>query len=329
MSAATNGLGWLRKRLSELRSVKTVAETELKPRIAVVTDSAAALPTDLIAEFGNGQLSVVPMPVMVDGEIYSEGDDELIEVLSLALAAGKAIKTSRPSPGQFERVYQALADQGFDGIFSVHISAELSGTVDAARLAASRVAIPVQVVDSRTVAMAQGFGVRAALLAAAAGGDLPVVAAAAQKAFESSTVFFYVPSLEQLRRGGRIGAAASWLGTVLAIKPILSVRDGQVVPLERVRSASKAILRVEELAKAELARRTNLSSIAIHDFGNPAQGKLMLEKLAEINEPPEEIFISDLPAVLAAHVGLGVLAVVIADLGSATESSNLPPQDTQ
>lgn len=325
MTESSSAFGWLRKRLAELRG-SAAQPSALLPRIAVVTDSAAALPAEVIEAFGDGQLTVVPMPVMVNGEIFSEGDDELTEVLSLALAAGKSVKTSRPSPGQFERVYQSLADQGFVAILSLHISAELSGTVEAARLAARRVAVPVEVLDSRTVAMAQGFGVRAALFTAATGAGLDDVSAAASQALEATTVYFYVPSLEQLRRGGRIGSAASWLGTVFAIKPILGVADGQVVPLERVRSAAKAILRIEELAVQELTRRTSPSSVAVHDFGNRNQALELIERITQSSANPAEMFISDLPSVLAAHVGLGVLAVVISDAAPMISLTTLPPE---
>ncbi|NYE94362.1 DegV family protein with EDD domain [Psychromicrobium silvestre] len=303
MDETTGAFAWLRRRLH--RPVEQARP--LSPRVAVVTDSAAALPTELVFD----RLVVVPMPVMVDGQIFGEGDEDLSAKLSLALAAGKEVKTSRPSPGQFERVYQSLADRGFDSVLSLHISGELSGTVEAARLATDRVSIPVQVLDSRTVAMAQGFGVLAALRSSAGGESLDLVATAAQRALDTSTVFFYVPSLEQLRRGGRIGAAASWLGTVLAIKPILSVSNGQVVPLERVRSSAKAIGRLDELVAAELSRRDQASSVAVHHFGNRSQAEALLGRLALLPTPPAEAVLSDLPAVLAAHVGLGVLAVVI------------------
>lgn len=328
MNEPSSSFGWLRRRLAELRGAGAKQEP-VQARVAVVTDSAAALPGELMAAFDAGALTVVPMPVMVDGEIFSEGDEELTQRLSLALAAGKPVKTSRPSPGQFERVYQSLADQGYEAIVSVHISAELSGTVEAATLAAKRVAVPVSVLDSRTVAMAQGFGVRAALLTAATGASSAEVLVAAEQMLASTKVLFYVPSLEQLRRGGRIGNAASWLGTVLAIKPLLSVADGRVVPLERVRSANRAVARVAELAREEVAGRLVPSSVAVHDFGNRPEALALLERVNGSNGStagPAEIFLSDLPAVLAAHVGLGVLAVVVSDLSAPGPSSNTPQQ---
>ncbi|WP_394937876.1 DegV family protein [Psychromicrobium sp. YIM B11713] len=308
MKKLTEGAsGWLAKLVGRRDSPAELLAENAAPRIAIVTDSAAALPRD----FASASLEVLTLPIMVDGEIYAEGEEELSTALSLALASGKDVKTSRPSPGQFERVYQSLADRGFQAILSIHLSAELSGTVDSAKLAAKRIAIPVEVMDSRTVAMAQGFGVRAALQAAERGDSLDAAVLAAHAALDSSKVFFYVPSLEQLRRGGRIGAAASWIGTMLAIKPILSVADGQIVPLERIRSAPKAISRLDELVAAELAVRGQPSSVAIHSFGNREQAEELLIRLQALAVPPAESFITEVPPVLGAHVGLGVLAVVI------------------
>ena len=282
-------------------------------RTAVVTDSAAALPADWVAAFaGAGILTVVPMPVMVGEEIYGEGEDDILETIALALATGKSVKTSRPSPGQFEQAYRAALQRGYEAVVSVHISGGLSGTADAARLAAARVGIPVEVVDSRTVGMAQGMAVQAAVALAADGGEAADVAAAAIQEAARAKVYFYVPSLEQLRRGGRIGAAASLLGTMLAIKPILAVDDGKIVPLEKVRSAARAVARLEEIVAADAAARPGESvRLAVHHFGNPQEAESLAVRLnAALPQcPPAQI--SSLPAVLAAHAGLGVLAVIV------------------
>ena len=156
---------------------------------------------------------------------------------------------------------------------SIHISGELSGTADSARLAAARVGIPVEVMDSRTVGMAQGMGVQSAVVAAADGRSAGEVRAFADERLARTKVYFYVPSLEQLRRGGRIGAAASLWGTMLAIKPILAVDGGKVVPLEKVRSAPRAIARLEEIAAADaLSRPVGEARIAVHHFGNRSRG---------------------------------------------------------
>ncbi|MGA7206775.1 MAG: DegV family protein [Specibacter sp.] len=285
------------------------------PRIAVVTDSAAALPPQWVAQHSaGGAVTVVSMPVIIGEDVYSDDDAELETHISLALAAGRAVRTSRPSPGQFDRVYQAAADSGFDAVVSFHISKKLSGTLEAAELAAGRAGIPVHVLDSGTVGMAQGIGVQAAVVAAAAGANVEGVLAAARDASAATTVFFYVPSLEQLRRGGRISMASSWVGTVLDIKPLLGIRDGAVVPLEKVRSAAKAIARLEALAAAEIGSRVpGRAQVSLHHFGNEHQAQSMGEALQADCPGLAAANLTRLPAVLAAHAGLGVLVVVVAN----------------
>ncbi|HSO91378.1 MAG TPA: DegV family protein [Arthrobacter sp.] len=314
------GWPWLKERLSGLRQAKQSAEgpgtgPAAVVRTAVVTDSAAALPADWVrAVSADGRLTVVPMPVMVGAEIYGEGEDDIAETIALALASGRPVKTSRPSPGQFEQAYLAALGSGFESVVSLHISGELSGTVDSARLAAARVGIPVEVLDSRTVGMAQGMGVQGAVAAAAGGAGAAAVRESAEHELARTKVYFYVPSLEQLRRGGRIGAAASLWGTVFSIKPILAVEDGKVVPLEKVRSAAKAIARLKEIVVADAAARPpGQARLAVHHFGNPAEAEQLASQLAEEVPGCAPVQISALPAVLAAHAGLGVLAVIVGE----------------
>ncbi|MDV2979311.1 UNVERIFIED_CONTAM: DegV family protein [Actinomycetes bacterium ARC8] len=315
---------WVRARLPARRRGQEGPATQAAAvvRTAMVTDSAAALPADWTAGLsGDGRLTVIPMPVMVGDEIYGEGEDDISETIALALASGTPVKTSRPSPGQFEQAYRSAQQRGFEAVVSVHISGELSGTADAARLAAARVGIPVEVVDSRTVGMALGMAVQAGVRAAAAGGDAASVAAAAAEQAARTKVYFYVPSLEQLRRGGRIGPAASLLGTMLAIKPILAVDGGKIVPLEKVRSAAKAVARLEEIVAADAGGRPAPAvRLAVHHFGNPDEAKGLAERLARALPqcPPAQA--SSLPAVLAAHAGLGVLAVIVGEEPAATGS---------
>ena len=308
---------WVRARIAALRPAARpgTQRAAMAPvvRTAVVTDSAAALPAEYVRELPrDGLLTVTPMPVMVGQEIYGEGEDDILETIALALAAGTQVKTSRPSPGQFEQAYRALERRGYESVVSVHISGELSGTADAARLAARRVGIPVEVVDSCTVGMAQGMAVQAAVEAASGGAPAAAVAAAATAQAADTRVYFYVPSLEQLRRGGRIGAAASLLGTMLAIKPILAVDGGRIVPLEKVRSAARAVARLEEIVVAEAGKHQEAGvRLAVHHFGNPGEAEGLAARLAGALPQCAAPQISSLPAVLAAHAGLGVLAVIV------------------
>ncbi len=313
----------IRARLLARRRQETPAtRADAVVRTAVVTDSAAALPADWAAGLtGDGRLTIIPMPVMVGDEIYGEGEDDILETIALALASGTSVKTSRPSPGQFEQAYAAAQRRGFESVVSVHISAGLSGTADAARLAAGRVGIPVEVVDSGTVGMALGMAVQEAARVAGEGADAVAAAAAATGQAARTKVYFYVPSLEQLRRGGRIGAAASLWGTMLAIKPILGVDGGKIVPLEKVRSAVRAVARLEEMVAADASARTAADvRLAVHHFGNQAEAEGLAKRLeAALPQcPPAQI--SSLPAVLAAHAGLGVLAVIVGDNLAAGEA---------
>ncbi|HEX9087377.1 MAG TPA: DegV family protein [Arthrobacter sp.] len=313
---------WLKERLIPLRQARRPeAVPETAPatvRTAVVTDSAAALPADWVRALSvDGRLTVVPMPVMVGTEIYGEGEDDIADTIAVALASGRPVKTSRPSPGQFEQAYLAAQRRGFESVVSVHISGELSGTADSARLAAARVGIPVEVVDSRTVGMAQGMGVQGAVVAAADGRTAAEVREFVEELLARTRVYFYVPSLEQLRRGGRIGAAASLWGTMLSIKPILAVEDGRVVPLEKVRSAAKAIARLKEIVVADAAGRPEgQARLAVHHFGNPVEAEQLAAQLTASVPGCTAVQISALPAVLAAHAGLGVLAVIVGESGT-------------
>ena len=321
---------WLKERLSRLRqpsaTVPVVDGLRADPlsavvTTAVVTDSAAALPADWVSAFSSdGRLTVVPMPVMVGEEIYGEGEDDITETLSVALAAGASIKTSRPSPGQFEQAYLAAQRRGFKAVVSIHLSSELSGTVDAARLAAARVQIPVEVVDSRTVGMAQGMGVQSAVVAAADGQGMAEVRGFAERRMERTKVYFYVPSLEQLRRGGRIGAAASWLGPFWPSNPssrstaARSCRSKRCVP----RRGPLPGLRKSWLQDVYFPACRGNHGWPCITLETLRSAERLAARLAEAVRNARLPQISALPAVLAAHAGLGVLAVIVGESSTPT-----------
>jgi DegV family protein with EDD domain len=195
---------------------------------------------------------------------------------------------------------------------SVHLSGELSGTVEAARLGAAEVAedgIEVRVVDARTIAMGLGFAVIAAAEAATAGGAVDAVSAAASSAAERTTTLFYVDTLEHLRRGGRIGAAAALFGTALAVKPLLHVLDGRIAPLEKVRTASKALARLEDLAVG-LAKDAPVD-VAVHHLAAGEKANALAERLRARLTGLQSIHVSEVGAVVGAHVGPGLLGVVV------------------
>jgi DegV family protein with EDD domain len=278
---------------------------------AVVTDSAAGFPSGWLDARGQADgVSVVPLPVMIAGQIYSEAGDSLVEPLSIALAQGSEVRTSRPSPGQFERTYKALEAEGHPGIISIHLSGSLSGTVDAARLAASTVGIPVEIIDSRTAGMPQGYAAVAAVRALRQGQSLERSAAAAAIVCRTSELYFYVPRLDQLRRGGRISAAAGWLGNMLSVRVLLKIQEGRVVPVEKVRSSDRALERLLELVRSNAAARPGGAEITVHHFGNDVEAAAFGARLEEAL-PGTPVSLARCPAVLAAHAGLGVLAVAV------------------
>jgi DegV family protein with EDD domain len=194
----------------------------------------------------------------------------------------------------------------------VHLSGDLSGTIESAQLAASRSPVPVTVVDSRQVGMGTGFAVLAALDALDDGGDGPAVAEAARRRAANTTSLFYVDTLEYLRRGGRIGAVGALVGSALAVKPILTLEDGRVVPFERVRTANRALSRLEELAV--LAAGDAPVDLAVSHLASPERAEELARavggRLAESLED-REIHVGEIGAVLGAHVGPGMVAVVV------------------
>jgi DegV family protein with EDD domain len=276
-------------------------------RVVVVTDSTAYLPDGLADELS---VRVVPLQVVLGGRSGAEGSEVTPAQVASALAAWVPVSTSRPTPAEFATVYRKALTGGASGVVSLHLSRELSGTWDSARLAAAEVgAESVRVVDSRSAAMGLGFAVLAAAHAAAAGGSPEEVYAAAVGTAERTTTLFYVDTLEHLRRGGRIGAAQALLGTALSVKPILHVRDGRIVLLEKVRTVSKGIARLEALAVA--AAGDGPADVAVHHLAAAERAALLAERLRTRLPQVGQFYASEVGAVVGAHVGPGVLGVVV------------------
>jgi DegV family protein with EDD domain len=275
--------------------------------VAVVTDSTAYLPEG-VAE--TSAVGVVPLHVVLGSRTGTEGADVSPGDVASALTERRMqVSTSRPTPGELAAAYRAT---GARCIVSVHLSAELSGTYDAAALAAAELegeGIEVRVVDSATIAMGLGFAVLAAARAAQDGGSAEQVEAAARATADATDVLFYVDTLEHLRRGGRIGAAAALLGTALAVKPLLHVTGGRIAPLEKVRTASKALARLEDLA-VERAGDVPVD-VAVHHLAAGEKATALADRLLERIPGVDSVHVSEVGAVVGAHVGPGLLGVVI------------------
>ena len=274
--------------------------------VALVTDSTAYLSEEAAARHG---VDVVPLSVVMGDEDLEEGVAVTPGDVAAALRARIQVTTSRPSPEAFAAAYRAMAARGATGIVSMHLSAELSGTYEAALLAAEDAPVPVRVLDTRMVAMALGYPVLTAAAVAQAGGSLDEVVAAAEKRAAGTTGFFYVDTLEYLRRGGRIGAARAMLGSALAVKPLLHLADGRIQPLEKVRTSSRAIARLEEIAIAQAGAAE--VDLAVHHLAAEAAALTLAERLRERIPGLGELYVGEVGAVIGAHVGPGLLAVVV------------------
>jgi DegV family protein with EDD domain len=280
-------------------------------RVVVVTDSTASLPSELAQERG---IVVVPLQVVIGAKVHDEGSEEATpDRVAQALRDFVPVSTSRPAPAYFSELYRALAEQGAEEIVSVHLSGEMSGTLESAQLAACEADLPVHVVDSTQVGPATGFAALTAVDVLEAGGTAEEAAAAARARGEAATSLFYVDTLEYLRRGGRIGPAAAILGSALSVKPLLHIQDGKVAPRDRVRTASRALARLEDLA-VEAAGDSQVDVCVCH-LANPERAEdlavRLRDRLAEQLDG-REVWCGELGAVLGAHVGPGMVAVMVA-----------------
>ncbi|ANW20253.1 DegV family protein [Streptomyces clavuligerus] len=274
--------------------------------VAIVTDSTAYLPPPAMERHG---IEAVPLTVVLGDRALEDGTETASRALALALQKRRPVTTSRPSPETFAAVYRARAEAGATGIVSLHLSAEISGTYDAAVLAAREAPVPVRVVDTGMVAMALGFCALAAAETADAGGTLDEAVAAAEKRAANTSAYFYVDTLEHLRRGGRIGAARALLGSALAVKPLLQLDGGRIELLEKVRTASRAIARLEEIA-AERAG-TSAVDIAVHHLASAERADALADRLRQRVPGLIELHVSEVGAVIGAHTGPGLLGAVI------------------
>ena len=274
--------------------------------VAIVTDSTAYLPLRTMQRHG---ITAVPLTVVLGDQALLEGTEISTRSLAQALQKRRPVTTSRPSPQVFAEHYRKVAESGATGIVSLHLSAELSGTYDAAVLAAREAPVPVRVVDTGMVAMALGFSALAAAETAEAGGTVDEAVTAAEKRAGGTAAYFYVDTLEYLRRGGRIGAAQALLGSALAVKPLLQLDEGRIDLLEKVRTASKAIARLEEIA-AERAGGAQVD-IAVHHLAAPERASALADRLRTRVPGLADLHVSEVGAVIGAHTGPGLLGVVV------------------
>jgi DegV family protein with EDD domain len=272
--------------------------------VTVVTDSSARLRPDELQQWGIRQ---VPLHVMVDGKDLRDG----IDPVPYDVHDRAHVTTAGAAPADLTEAYRkALADSGGDGVVAVHLSAALSSTFSTAAAAALEFGPAVRVVNARSAASGVGFVAVAAARSSAAGDDLDAVEAAARSAVPRGRAFIVVHRLDNLRRSGRIGTAASWLGTALALKPLLCLDvDGRLVLSQRVRTLSKAhSAMVEAVADFVGDRRP---TIVVHHVDNHDDadevGAALTARLPQI----ESLTVSDMGPVLSVHVGAGAIGVCV------------------
>ncbi|MFI5659134.1 DegV family protein [Streptomyces sp. NPDC051684] len=274
--------------------------------VAIVTDSTAYLPQRTMERHG---ITAVPLTVVLGDRALEEGTEISARSVAEALNKRRSVTTSRPSPELFAETYRKVAESGATAIVSLHLSAEISGTYDAAVLAAREAPVPVRVVDTGMVAMALGFCALAAAETADAGGTVDEAVNAAEKRAAGTSAYFYVDTLDYLRRGGRIGAAQALFGSALAVKPLLQLDGGRIELLEKVRTSSKAIARLQEIV-AERAGSAQVD-VAVHHLAAPERAETLADWLRERLPGLAELHVSEVGAVIGAHTGPGLLGAVV------------------
>jgi DegV family protein with EDD domain len=277
-------------------------------RVAVVTDTTGYLPGELVQR---NEIQVVSLYVNFGGEktVREANITDYAQFYEDLRGTDALPTTSQPPVGDFLEIYEPLIEAGHD-IISVHISAGLSGTCDAARQAVESLERDghtgrVRVFDSATGAGGIGIVALAAAKAARAGGDLDAVEAAARTAREQLKIWFAIDTLEYLRRGGRIGAASAWIGSTLKIKPILTV-ESEMTPIERVRTSARAFERMVDYARQRHA--AGADGWVVQHIQSPDQAAKLVDAGREIfgSEP---VWVSEVGPVLGVHTGPGLLGV--------------------
>lgn len=272
--------------------------------VRVVTDSACDLLDETLNELGIG---LVPLRIRF-------GEEELVDRFELSTkdfwsrcgSSSVLPSTAAPSPGQFQEAFEAMAAAGADGVVCVNLSSKLSATIEAARQAARALEgrLPVRVVDSLSVSLGQGLVATEAARAAAAGESLDQVAAVAEKAVQDMKLYGAIDTLENLKKGGRIGGARALLGSMLAIKPVIEVRDGVVEQESKQRTRSKSLRYLADKVKAA----GTVSRLAVFSADAPDLDEF-LALLADVEPAEGQVLLGDVGPVIGAHAGPGAIGV--------------------
>lgn len=276
-------------------------------KIAVVTDSTTYLPSELVKKHN---ISIAPQVLIWGDKTYKDGVEIQSEEFFTKLKTAKVMPTtSQVAVVSFQEIFQDLVDKGFE-VLSILVSSKLSGTIQSATQAKDLMGSAgekVHIVDSQSVAMALGFQALAVARALENGASLKEAIALAEKSHEYTGVYFAVDTLEFLHRGGRIGGAQRFLGTMLNMKPILAIHDGKVEGIERIRTKSKAHDRVLELVLEKTKGKSPVRLATLH--ANAAEdAKALLARAEKALNPTESIFTEVSPTV-GTHAGPGTVGL--------------------
>ena len=278
-------------------------------KVAIVTDSTANLPFEIIQ---NLPVYTVPLTVIWGEQSYFDQVDITSDEFYARLKTDKILPTtSQPSPEAFKETFVRLLEEGYD-ILTITIASTLSGTMDSAQQAKN--ALPgarIELVDSQTVSLALGFQVLAAARMASEGATLSECKAIAERSRQKTGVYFVLKTLEFLAKGGRIGGASAFVGTLLNLKPILEVRNGRIEAIEKVRTNNKALDRLLDIFEQHVRKDSCPVRLAVLHTNTPEEAEQLLERarqrvgLTDVSET----FIGRVSPVIGVHAGPGALGI--------------------
>jgi len=272
-------------------------------KVKVVTDSTSDLPPEIASRY---EITVVPALVQFGHETYRDGVDLSPDDFYSKLRVSEELpQTAAPSPGAFREVYERLAGES-DAVISVHISASLSAMCDSAHSASNDLDMPISIIDSQSASMSCGLLAILAAKAAQEGLSLEDIETRIAGAVPRTIVYGLFETLEYLRKGGRIGRAQAFLGSVLSIKPILAIRQGEVVPVQRVRTRSRAMVRLSSLVQ----NLSPLEELSVMYTTNPNDMEALVQHL-EGYFPKEKIYKARIGSVIGTYVGPGAVGVAL------------------
>ena len=277
-------------------------------KVAIVTDSTGYIPKDLIDQF---KIPVAPLVVIWGDETLRDDIDiKPVDFYNRLKTAKVMPSTSQPPIPDFENIFQKLHGEGYE-ILSILISNHLSGTIASAEQAKKNLSeATIEIFDSKSTAMAMGFQVLAAARAASEGASLAGCLSVVEKARDNSGIIFAVDTLEFLHRGGRIGGASRYLGTALQLKPLLTLEDGKIEALERVRTKKKAQARLSEIVVERVTGKSNVRLATLH--ANAAEdANQLLERTSSQIDVVEKVY-SEVSPVIGTHVGPGTVGLAYA-----------------